>query len=113
MSLSSDEFIEIIGEMYQTSYDIIETMNYYVEAYDVIDIDTNLLLHSSVLSLDKIDNMIKYILHEDAIRQLIKLIFNRKHNNDLNNKNRQFKLILPRKLNDLYQPIKKLNNFSK
>jgi hypothetical protein len=113
MSLSSDEFIEIIGEMYQTSYDIIETMKYYLEAHNVIDIDTNLLLHSSLLSSEKINNMIKYILHEDAIRELIKLIFNQKFNNDLNNKNIQFKLILPTKLNDLYQPIKKLNTFSK
>jgi hypothetical protein len=57
--------------------------------------------------------MIKYILHEDAIRLLIQLIFHRKRNNDLNNEYIQFKLILPMKLNDLYQPIKKLNAFSK
>jgi hypothetical protein len=110
MSLSSDEFIEIIGELYQTSYDRIETIKYYLEAHDVIDIDTNLIYPST---LKQIDQMIKYILHEDAIRQLIKLIFDRKRNRDLNNEYRKFQLILPMKLNELYQPIKKLSAFSK
>jgi hypothetical protein len=112
MSLSSDEFIEIIGEMYHTSYDTIETMKYYLDAKDVIDIDTN-LLHPSTLTSREIDDMTKYILHEDAIRQLIKLILERKRNSDLNNEHIQFKLVLPTKLNELYQPIKKLNAFSK
>jgi hypothetical protein len=87
-------------------------MKYYLDAKDVIDIDTN-LLHPSTLTSREIDDMTKYILHEDAIRQLIKLILERKRNSDLNNEHIQFKLVLPTKLNELYQPIKKLNAFSK
>ena len=105
MSLSSDEFIEILGEMYHTSLDTIETMKYYLEANDIIDIDTH-ILHSSTLTSRDIDEMTKYILHEDAIRELRKLIFDRKEY-------KQLKLILPMKLNELYQPIKKLSAFSK
>ncbi len=113
MSLSSDEFIEIIGEMYQTYYDTIETMKYYLEANDIIDMNTN-LIDSLTKTSKQIDDMIKYILREDAIRLLLKLIFNRKRDseNEMNNQHRQFKLILPTKLDELYQPIKKLNAFS-
>ncbi|CAF5143148.1 unnamed protein product, partial [Rotaria sp. Silwood1] len=57
--------------------------------------------------------MIKYIVREDAIKQLLKLIFNRTRNSDshIDDEYRQFKLNLPMKLNDLYQTIKKLNAF--
>ncbi|CAF3346668.1 unnamed protein product [Rotaria sp. Silwood2] len=112
MSLSSDEFIEILGEMYSTFYDTIETMKYYLDADDIIDLDTN-LIHSSILTSKQIDDMIKYIVREDAIRQLLKLIFDRTRNSDSNidDEHRQFKLSLPMKLNDLYQTIKKLNAF--
>ncbi|CAF5017504.1 unnamed protein product [Rotaria sp. Silwood1] len=114
MSLSLDEFIEILGEMYHTSYDTIETIKYYLDANDIIDLDTN-LIHSSILTSKQIDDMIKYIVREDAIRQLLKLIFNRTRNSDshIDDEYRQFKLNLPMKLNDLYQTIKKLNAFSK
>jgi hypothetical protein len=108
MSLSSDEFIEILGEMYHTSVDTIETMKYYLEANEVIDLDTN-LIHPPTLTSREIDEMTKYILHEDAIRELKKVIFDRKRNNEYI----QLKLVLPMKLNELYQPIKKLNAFSK
>jgi hypothetical protein len=108
MSLSSDEFIEILGEIYHTSLDTIETMKYYLEANDIIDMNTN-LIHRSILKSKEIDEITKYILHEDAIRELRKLIFNRKQNNEYI----QLKLVLPMKLNELYQPIKKLNTFSK
>ncbi|CAF1225614.1 unnamed protein product [Rotaria sp. Silwood1] len=113
MSLSSDEFIEILGEIYHTSYDTIETMKYYLDANDIIDLDTN-LIHSSVLTSKQIDDMIKYIVREDAIRQLLKLIFDRIRNNDshIDDEHRQLKLNLPMKLNDLYQTIKELNAFS-
>jgi len=110
MSLTSDEFIEIIGEMYHTSYERIETMKYYLEANDVIDMDTN-IIHSPGLILKQINDIIKYILREDAIRLVLQIIFDRKRNND--NEYVQFKLVLPTKLNELYQPIKKLNAFSK
>ncbi|CAF4708510.1 unnamed protein product, partial [Rotaria sp. Silwood2] len=100
MSLSSDEFIEILGEMYSTFYDTIETMKYYLDADDIIDLDTN-LIHSSILTSKQIDDMIKYIVREDAIRQLLKLIFDRTRNSDSNidDEHRQFKLSLPMKLN--------------
>ncbi|CAF4799948.1 unnamed protein product [Rotaria socialis] len=112
MSLSSDEFIEILGEMYHTTYDTIESMKYYLDANDIIDLDTN-LIYSSILTSKQIDDMIKYIVREDAIRQLLKLIFDRTRNSDsyMNNEQIQFKLILPMKLNELYQTIKKLNAF--
>ncbi|CAF4553692.1 unnamed protein product [Rotaria socialis] len=112
MSLSSDEFIEILGEMYHTSYDTIESMKYYLDANDIIDLDTN-LIYSSMLTANQIDDMIKYIVREDAIRQLLKLIFDRARNSDsyMNNEQIQFKLILPMKLNELYQTVKKLNAF--
>ncbi|CAF1561008.1 unnamed protein product [Adineta steineri] len=112
ISLSSDEFIEIIGEMYNTSYETIETMKYYLEANDIIDMNTN-LIHSSIRISKQIDEMIKYIFYEDAIRLLLKLIVDRKHmnDNDINNEYKQFKLNLPIKLNELYQSIKKLNAF--
>jgi hypothetical protein len=112
MCLSSDEFIEILGEMYQIYYDTIESMKYYLEANDVIDIHTN-LIHSS--TSEQIDDMMKYILREDAIRLLLKLIFYRKRDSydEMNNEQRKFQLILPPKLNELYQPIKKLNAFRK
>ncbi|CAF1261150.1 unnamed protein product [Adineta steineri] len=112
ISLSSDEFIEIIGEMYNTSYETIETMKYYLEANDIIDMNTN-LIHSSIKISKQIDEMIKYIFYEDAIRLLLKLIVDRKHmnDNDINNEYKQFKLNLPIKLNELYQSIKKLNAF--
>lgn len=113
MSLSSDEFIEILGEIYRTSSDTIETMKYYLDVHDVLDMDTN-LLHPSNLTSNDIDNMTKYLLHEDAIRQLKRLIFDRnQHHDDLNSEQKQFKLNLPNKLNEFYQPIKKLNAFSK
>lgn len=108
MSLSFDEFIEIIGELYQISIDRFETMKYYFQAIDVMDIDAH-LIHSSILTGKSIDDMMKYILHEDAIREIEKLIFNRKKTNEY----KHLKLILPKKLNDLYQPIQKLNAFSK
>lgn len=107
MSISLDEFIEILGELYHTSYDTIETMKYYVEANDIIDLDTN-LIHSSILTSKQIDDMIRYILREDAIRQLLKLISDRIHHND---EHEQYKLKLPEKLNELYQTIRKLNAF--
>jgi hypothetical protein len=110
MSLTSDEFIEIIGEMYHTSYERIETMKYYLEANDVIDMDTN-IIHSPGLILKQINDIVKYILREDAIRLGLQIIFDRKRNND--NEYVEFKLVLPTKLNELYQPIKKLNAFSK
>ncbi|CAF1625727.1 unnamed protein product [Rotaria magnacalcarata] len=112
MSLSSDEFIEILGEMYRTSYDTIESMKYYLDANDIIDLDTN-LIYSSILTSKQVDDMIKYIVREDAIRQLLKLIFDRTRNSDsyMNSEQIQFKLILPMKLNELYQTIKKLNAF--
>ncbi|CAF1409408.1 unnamed protein product [Rotaria sp. Silwood1] len=96
LSLSLDEFIEIL------------------DASDIIDLDTN-LIHSSILTSKQIDDMIKYIVREDAIKQLLKLIFNRTRNSDshIDDEYRQFKLNLPMKLNDLYQTIKKLNAFSK
>ena len=112
MSLSSDEFIEILGEIYHTSYDTIENMKYYLEAKDIIDMNTN-VIHPSTLSVTDIDQMTKYILHEEAIRQLRILIFDRRRHNDMNNEHRQFKLVLPMRLNELYQPIKKLHAFSK
>ncbi|CAF4126247.1 unnamed protein product, partial [Rotaria sp. Silwood1] len=61
----------------------------------------------------QIDDMIKYIVREDAIRQLLKLIFDRIRNNDshIDDEHRQLKLNLPMKLNDLYQTIKELNAF--
>ncbi|CAF1526836.1 unnamed protein product, partial [Rotaria sp. Silwood1] len=112
MSLSLDEFIEIFGEMYHTSYDTIETIKYYLDANDIIDLDTN-LIHSSILTSKQIDDIIEYIVREDAIRQLLKLIFNRTYNSDshIDYEYRQFKLNLPMKLNDLHQTIKKLNGF--
>ncbi|CAF5119294.1 unnamed protein product, partial [Rotaria sp. Silwood1] len=70
MSLSLDEFIEILVEMYHTSYDTIETIKYYLHANDIIDLDTN-LIHSSILTSKQIDDMIKYIVREDAIRELL------------------------------------------
>jgi hypothetical protein len=111
MSLLSDEFIEILGEIYHTSHDTIDTMKYYLEANEVIDMDTN-LIHPS--TLEQTDDMIKYILREDAIRQLLKLLSDRKRNNDndIINEGIQFKLTLPTKLQELYQPIKKLKAFS-
>ena len=114
ISLSRDEFIEIIGELYHTSYDTIETMKFYLEAHDVIDPDTN-LIHSSTLTIKQIDDRIKYVLREDAIRLLLKLIFDRTRNSDANmyNEYLQLKLVLPEKLNELYQLIRKLNIFSK
>lgn len=111
MSLSSDEFIEILGEIYHTSSDTIEAMKYYLEAHDVLDMDTN-LLHPSTLTSNDIEEMTKYLLHEDAIRQLKRLVFDRKRHNDSNHEHRQFKLNLPTKLNEFYQPIRKLNAFS-
>jgi hypothetical protein len=88
-------------------------MKYYLEANDIIDMNTN-LIDSLTKTSKQIDDMIKYILREDAIRLLLKLIFNRKRDseNEMNNQHRQFKLILPTKLDELYQPIKKLNAFS-
>ncbi|CAF1326041.1 unnamed protein product, partial [Rotaria sp. Silwood1] len=58
-------------------------------------------------------DIIEYIVREDAIRQLLKLIFNRTFNSDshIDYEYRQFKLNLPMKLNDLHQTIKKLNGF--
>ncbi|CAF4735784.1 unnamed protein product, partial [Rotaria magnacalcarata] len=58
MSLSSDEFIEILGEMYRTPYDTIESMKYYLDANDIIDLDTN-LIYSSILTSKQVDDMIK------------------------------------------------------
>ncbi|CAF5061023.1 unnamed protein product [Rotaria sp. Silwood1] len=58
MSLSLDEFIEILGEMYHTSYDTIETIKYYLDANDIIDFDTN-LIHSSILTDSRIDEEFK------------------------------------------------------
>lgn len=112
MCLSSDEFIEILGEIYNTSSDTIEAMKFYLEAHDVLDMDTN-LLHPSNLTANEIEDMTKYLLHEDAIRQLKKLIIDRSRHDDSNNQQRQFKLNLPTKLNEFYQPIRKLNAFSK
>lgn len=106
MSLSSDEFIEILGEIYHTSYNTVEVMKYYLEAHDIIDLDTT-LIHPSILTSKQIDDMIKYIAREDAIRQVVKLIFNQKSNtkDSMINEHIQF--------NELYQTIKKLNPFSK
>ena len=112
MSLSSDEFIEILGEIYHTSSDPIETMKSYLDAHDILDMDTNLLHPSNLTSID-VEDMTKYLLHEDAIRQLRRLIFDRKRHHDSNNEQRQFKLNLPSRFNEFYQPIKKLNAFSK
>lgn len=91
MSLSSDEFIQILGEMYHTMYDTIESMKYYLDANDIIDLDTN-LIYSSILTSKQIDNMIQYIVREDAIRKLLKLIFDRLRNSDsyMNNEQIQF-----------------------
>jgi hypothetical protein len=114
MSLSSDEFIEIIGEIYDSSSDTIDTMKYYIEARDIIDTDTNLILPSNITSRH-VDDSIKYVHREDAIRHLLKLIFDRKRDNEqdmINNERIQLKLELPTKFNQLYQPIKKLNHLS-
>ncbi|UJR31391.1 hypothetical protein I4U23_018885 [Adineta vaga] len=112
MCLSFDEFIEILGEMYHTCYELMDTMKYYLEANDILDVETN-LIHSSILTSKQIDDMMKYIVREDAIRFVWKLIFDqeRNHSKDVNDKYKQFTLVLPTKLNDLYQPIKKLNAF--
>ncbi|CAF5060672.1 unnamed protein product [Rotaria sp. Silwood1] len=92
MLLSLDEFIESLGEMYHTSYDTIETIKYYLDANDIIDLDTN-LIHSSILTSKQIDDIIKYIVREDARSQLLKLIFNRTFNSDshIDYEYRQFK----------------------
>lgn len=103
MSLSSDEFLEIIGELYQISSNIFKRIKYYFDASDVIDLNTNLLY------IKNIENLMKYILHDDAIREIKQLIFDRERNDEY----KQMKLILPKTLNDLYQPIKKLYHLSK
>ncbi|CAF0920812.1 unnamed protein product [Adineta ricciae] len=107
--LSSDEFIEILGEMYQTCYATMETLKYYLEASDIIDTETN-LIHSSVSTSKQLDELMKYILYEDAIRLVCKFISDQQRNN-INDEDKQLTLILPAKLNDLYQPIKKLSAF--
>ena len=108
--LSSDEFIEILGEMYQTYYATMETLKYYLEAGDIIDTETN-LIHSSVSTSNQVDELMKYILYEDAIRLVCKFVSDQQRNN-VNDEDKQLTLILPAKLNDLYQPIKKLSAFS-
>ncbi|CAF0923040.1 unnamed protein product [Adineta ricciae] len=107
--LSSDEFIEILGEMYQTCYATMETLKYYLEASDIIDTETN-LIHSSVSTSKQLDELMKYILYEDAIRLVCKCTSDQQRNN-VNDEDKQLTLILPVKLNDLYQPIKKLSAF--
>lgn len=109
-SLSFDEFIEILGEIYEQSSAKLDHMNTYFESKDVLDLDTNLLLSS--LTINEFEQLTKYIRYEDAIRQICRLIYDRKRNLHTNECS-QLKLNLPTKLNEFYQPIKKLNSFSK
>ena len=93
---------------------MVDTMKYYIEAKEVIDTDSNLLLPSR-LSSRHLDDLIKYIQREDAIRQVLKLLFDRKRDNDqdmMSGERAQLKLELPLKFDQLYEPIKKLNHLS-
>ena len=113
ISLSLDEFIEILGEIYYMSASTVETMPCYLQASEIVDVDTN-LIRSRDLTLAQTDDMIKYVLREDAIRQLIKLLADRQRHDahDSFNERVQFNLILPDKFNELYQSVKKLSSYS-
>lgn len=113
ISLSMDEFIEILGEAYYMSAGTVESMPCYLQASEIMDVDTN-VIRSRDLTYASTDDMIKYVLREDAIRRLIKLLADRTRRDayDSFNERVHYNLILPDKFNDLYRSVKKLSSYS-